>query len=345
MTASTDQPRITVVIPTYNRAEWLGGAIESVLAQSRGDFQLIVSDNASTDATADVVDRYDDPRLSYVRLDRHVDLNTHFNRCFSRDETDYLFVLPDDDRMEPALLERAVALLDANPRAGIVHSQVTVVDGDGAVIAERHGMTDLASDAIESGADFIARSIDKSYRVHASTALIRTAAMAGYSLDARDYPLTDLGLWLRMALDWDIAFLAQPLAVYRVHATAYSAGAADVTDGGYIQLASRVVKAREVKLRFVAEHESRLSDPADLRQRTQRRFRHELLEHAAHVTTPERSLRETTAALAACIRLDVRVVVEPAAWRLLAGSLLGRRGVALVKRALHRPQRPAEMTA
>lgn len=345
MSEFDQQPRVTVVIPTYNRAEWLTGAIESVLAQSRRDLRLVVSDNASTDATAEVVAGFDDPRLSYVRLERHLELNEHFNRCFGYDATDYLFLLPDDDRMEPDLLERAVAVLDANPRAGIAHGQVTVVDGGGAAIAERHGMTGLDRDAVESGADFVRRSMDMSYRVHASTALIRTAAVSEIRLDERDHPLTDLGLWLRMALDWDMAFLARPLATYRVHANAYSAGAADVTEGGYVQGVGRVVTARDVKFRFIDEHRARIADPSDLGRRARRRFRCELLEQAAHATTPERRLRATAMALATASRLDARVAIEPATWRLLAGSVLGRRGVAFLKRLLRRAHAPTEMTA
>jgi hypothetical protein len=130
-----------------------------------------------------------------------------------------------------------------------------------------------------------------------------------------------------------------------VHAGAYSAGAAEVTEGGYIQGVGRVVKAQEVKLRFLAEHRDRLAQPADLRSRARRRFRHELLEQAGHATTPERRLGATVGALATSGRLDARVAIDPAAWRLLAGSILGRRGVALVKRLLRRPPRPTEMTA
>ena len=60
-------PRTTILIPTYNRARWLPGAIESVLAQTERDFTLVISDNASTDETPEVVARYDDPRITYVR--------------------------------------------------------------------------------------------------------------------------------------------------------------------------------------------------------------------------------------------------------------------------------------
>src|SRR5687767_5658396 len=86
-------PRVTIFIPTYNRAHWLGQSIESALAQTYPDFELIVSDNASTDETRDVVAAFDDPRLTYVRLDEHIGLNDHFNRCYGLATTEYMFLI------------------------------------------------------------------------------------------------------------------------------------------------------------------------------------------------------------------------------------------------------------
>jgi glycosyltransferase involved in cell wall biosynthesis len=323
---------VTVFIPTYNRAQWLGGALESVLAQSHRDFHVVVSDNASTDATRETVARFEDARVSYLPLEQHVGLNEHFNLCFDRTDTEYLFVLPDDDRMEPDLLERTIAVLDENPRIGMVHGQTNVVDSEGRLIAGGHGMTGHDGDTVERGADFIRATMDMSYRVHASTALIRTAALAGVRLDERDYPVTDLGHWMRVALDWDLQFLARPLARYRIHDGAYSAGAAQVTEGGYIQGTERIEKFLEVKLRFIAEHAERLNGVRGLRGRARRAFRRELIEHAAHATFPERRLGATLRALRGCARLDAAIVLEPGAWRLLAGSVLGRRGIAMLRR-------------
>jgi Glycosyl transferase family 2 len=337
--------RVTVFVPTYNRAGWLGGAIESVLGQTYENFRLIVSDNGSTDGTAEAAAAFADPRLSYVRLDPQLELNDHFNLCFDRAETEYLFVLPDDDRMEPELLERTVAVLDEHPRVGMVHGQANVVDSNGALIAGGHGMTGLPGDTIESGAEFIRATMEMSFRVHASTALMRTGAMAGVRLDRRDYPVTDLALWLRLALDWDIAYLARPLATYRVHAGAYSAGAAEVTEGGYSETSGRVVKSLEAKLRFIAEHADRLERVPDLRGRARRGARQELVAAAARTTLPERRLTTTARALSDCARRDPRVALMPAAWRLLAGGVLGRRGVAFVKRLLGRPEMTLEVSA
>lgn len=337
--------RVTVLVPTYNRAHWLGGAIESILAQTYRDFHLVVSDNASTDGTREVVARFADPRLSYVRREVNCGLNEHYNSWFERVGTEFLFIVPDDDRLAPDAVEVTVAALDANPSAGLVHGQVDVVDERGAVIAAAHDMTGLAGDALETGEAFIRRSMDGSYRVHASTVNLRTAAVRTCLLDERDYPVTDLGHWLRVALDWDVAFLARPLARYRIHEGAYSAGAATVTDGGYIQGTERIEKFLEVKLRFLEENGDRLYGVPALRSAARRAFRRELLEHAAHATFPERRPAATLRALRACARLDGAVYFEPAARRLLAGSLIGPRAVEALKRLRKAPRTSLEVTA
>jgi glycosyltransferase involved in cell wall biosynthesis len=324
------QARVTVLIPTYNRAEWLGGAIESALAQTWTDFRIVVSDNASTDATADVVAAFDDPRITYRRLERNIDLNAHYNFCYAGCDTEYVCALPDDDRFAPDFLERTVPVLDASPNVGVVHGQVTVIDREGAVIAPAHDMTGLPGDAIESGHDFIRASFDGSYRVHATTTLIRTEALRGVPLDHRDYPITDFGHWMRVALRWDMAFVAHPLASYRVHETSYTAGAADVTTGGYRQGADRVAKFHEIKLRLLEEHGGELGDVAELRRRAFRAFRRDLIVNAALVT-PERRLGETVAVLRERIALEPRIALMPAAWRLLATGIIGPRGVAALK--------------
>jgi glycosyltransferase involved in cell wall biosynthesis len=323
--------RVTIVIPTYNRASLLGGAIESVLAQTREDFELIVSDNASTDGTRETVRRFDDPRLTYVLQESNLDLNAHFNLWIERATSEYLLLLPDDDRLAPGALEATVAALDASPEAALAHGAVDIVDAEGNVIAAHHCMTGLREDTVEPGARFIRESMSAGYRVHASTALIRTAALAHHRLEQTDFPLTDFGLWLRMAADWDIAYVDRTLARYMVHGDSYSSGAAALTDGGYIQTSDRVVRAYEVKVRFVRDHAASLSDPDELLARARRALRRELVEQAAHATLPERRVVPTARALSACTRITPSVLLEPAAYKLAIGSLLGPRVVSALK--------------
>ena len=110
--------RVTVFIPTYNRAGLLPHAIAGVLAQTYDDFRLIVSDNASTDETPNVVASFDDPRLEYVRQPENLGLLGNHNWFLERVESDYALILPDDDLVYPDMLERTVAELASRPEAG-----------------------------------------------------------------------------------------------------------------------------------------------------------------------------------------------------------------------------------
>jgi glycosyltransferase involved in cell wall biosynthesis len=325
------EPRVTVFVPTYNRARWLGESIESVLAQTYRDFRLVVSDNASTDATAEVVRQFDDPRISYVRLDEHLDLNAHFNRCYELAGGDYVFLIPDDDRMTPDALERTVRCLDAHPTVGLVHGRAKLVGEEGETIAAAHDMTGLPGTQVESGDDFIRRSVEAGYRVHASTALIRTSALASVRLRDEDFPVTDVGLWMRMALTWDIAFLAETLAVVRIHGGAYTADGRGVTAGGYVQRVGVVEKLREVKLRFLDEEGSRFPDADDLRRTARAAMRRDLLDLAGHQTIPERRLVPTARTVARLSKYDRTLLREVRTWRLLGASVLGRRVAGLIK--------------
>jgi glycosyltransferase involved in cell wall biosynthesis len=325
-------PRVTVFVPTYNRARWLPEAISSALRQTYESFVVVVSDNCSTDETADVVARFDDPRVTYVRQDEHVGLNEHFNRCYALAQTEYMFLIPDDDVMQPDALARTVAVLDAHPNVGLVHGCATLVDERDATIAAAHHMTGLEHDEIERSHTFIRRALEAGYRVHASTALLRTEALSDVSLRDDEFPVTDVGLWLRLALRWDVAFLRRTLALVRVHTGAYTADGRGVTTGGYVQQLDVIEKLLEVKLGFVDEFADRLREPDELRAAARRAHRRDLLDLAGHMTIPERRLLATTRTLGGLARRDPAILADARSWRLLGAAVLGRRTVERIKR-------------
>jgi glycosyltransferase involved in cell wall biosynthesis len=322
-------PRVTAVIPTYNRSSFLREAIQSVIAQTFTEFVLVVSDNCSTDDTAAVVTSFHDERLRYLQQPVHLDLNEHFSRCLHLADTDYLFLLPDDDLMHPNLLARSVEALDRHPEAGMVHASARVVDADGAVIAAAHNMTrTLWEDTLEPGEAYVREAMKGGYRVNGSTVLFRTEAIRsrGLRYEQGDYPATDFALVLRLALDWDIAFIAEPLADYRVHGTTYTSQAgADANQGGYVQGLEMILKIRDVKLRFLAEHGARFPDAGDLRRQARQAMRSELIERAGRLTLPRRRPGDTIRRLAEAAGVDRGVAIDPAAWRLLAGAFAGAR--------------------
>ncbi len=95
---------ISLCIPTFNRAQFLAEAIDSVLSQSFGDFELLVVDNASTDDTASVVRRYTDPRVRFVRNERNLGMIGNFNRCLELAQSEIVWIFADDDLLEPDAL-------------------------------------------------------------------------------------------------------------------------------------------------------------------------------------------------------------------------------------------------
>jgi Glycosyl transferase family 2 len=319
-------PRVTVCMPTRNRAGWLAQSMRSVLEQSYEDLVLLVGDNASEDETPEVVRGFDDPRVRYLRRERDLGLIGNHNDLLRRVETDYVLILPDDDVAYPDLLRTTVAVLDENPRAGMVHAGLDMIGPDGEVTAGDVNWTlGLDEDRLESGAEFLSQSMRYSCRVCASSALMRTSALPDGFFRETDFPPVDLGLWLRMALSWDMAFVNRTLCGYRIHAARHSAAFGEPIGPGYVQDRQLLRRLREVKLRFVDEHEDRLAEPDELRRLAAWSLRRELVVLARLKTLPDRRFGPTVAALREVIAEEPRVLLDRAPWKLLIGSVLGAR--------------------
>jgi glycosyltransferase involved in cell wall biosynthesis len=326
MHAQGSHPRVTVCMPTRNRADWLRRSIASILAQTHTDFTLMVSDNASEDATPEVVKSFGDSRIAYIRLPEDVGLVDNHNQLLARVESDYVLILPDDDIAYPNLLETAVDVLDRHPRAGMVHSNLDMIDARGEILVGDVNWTlGLTRDTVESGTEFIQESMKYSCRVCASSALMRTSALPPGFFDMADFPPVDLGLWLRMALNWDMAFVSRTLCGYRIHDSSHSAAFGDVIGPGYRMDPELLRRLEEVKLRFVNRNADQLAAPRTLRRLAKASLRRELLLAARLRTLPDRRFVPTLSALRQAATEEPRVMFAKPAWKLLAASVLGRR--------------------
>ena len=326
-------PRVTVFIPTYNRARFLRFSIDSVLAQTYGDFRLEISDNASTDETPEIVASYDDPRIVSTRLPENIGMLGNHNQFLERVDTEYALILPDDDAIHPELLERTVRVLDEHPEVGAVHTAFHVIGPENEVLQEDVDWTyGLTEDTVESAAEFIEESMTWSCRICASTTLMRVAALSSGGMSQDDFPAVDFGLWLRMAAaGWSFAFIADTLGEYRIHGGSHSAAFGEPTGAGYVQDTQIVSRLKEVKDGFVDANADRLDNPARLTRLAEASRRRELVVMARNLTLPERRAVPTFRALAGAARSDPGVLLETSAWKLAAASLLGRRMVDRIK--------------
>jgi len=120
--------KLTVGIPTFNRAGLLAETILSVLAQNFTSFRLIVSDNASDDDTPNVVGSFSDERIDYRRSERNVGAIENLNRLIELAETEFLVLLPDDDILYPDHLGATVEPLERFETVGLAHSACHFID-------------------------------------------------------------------------------------------------------------------------------------------------------------------------------------------------------------------------
>lgn len=101
----TNKPFFSVVLPTYNRVSYLPFAVKSALAQTFTDFELIISNNSSTDETEKVVREFDDRRIRYVKTPQNLHMNQHFEFALSQASGEYVTLLGDDDAHSSIYLE------------------------------------------------------------------------------------------------------------------------------------------------------------------------------------------------------------------------------------------------
>lgn len=135
-TTSGILPAVSIGVPVYNGENFLAEAIDSVLAQSFGDFELILCDNASTDGTQAICEAYAarDARIRYYRNPRNMGAAANYNRAFALSRGRYFKWLAHDDRLHPDFLERTVAVMETRPEVVLCGSQVRVIDPGGAPI-------------------------------------------------------------------------------------------------------------------------------------------------------------------------------------------------------------------
>lgn len=128
-------PKVSIGLPVYNGDEFLSKAIESILGQTFTDFELIISDNASTDNTAAICQYYAalDPRVRYYRNATNIGGANNGNRTFALARGGYFRWAAHDDLCAPTLIEKCVAVLDHNPEIVLCYTQTVNIDQTGKV--------------------------------------------------------------------------------------------------------------------------------------------------------------------------------------------------------------------
>ncbi len=127
-------PRLSIGLPVYNGERYLAETLQCFLAQTFGDFEIIVGDNASTDLTADICQSYAarDRRVRYHRNDTNLGAIRNYNKVFELTRSPFFKWIADDDIYDARYLESCFRILDADPAVVLAHSRTRFVDDRGA---------------------------------------------------------------------------------------------------------------------------------------------------------------------------------------------------------------------
>ena len=127
-------PKVTVMLPSYNHEKYVAEAIESCLAQTFGDYELLISDDCSPDKTFEIAKEYMDERIVFHRFEHNVGAAENHRYCYAHAKGEYIALLNSDDVWMPEHLEGKVEYLDAHPECGAVFSWAMAIDEDSQVI-------------------------------------------------------------------------------------------------------------------------------------------------------------------------------------------------------------------
>ncbi|MDZ7339511.1 MAG: glycosyltransferase [candidate division KSB1 bacterium] len=206
---SSASPKVSIIMPAYNAERYVSEAIESILGQTFGDFELIVIDDGSTDNTRQVISQYHDPRIVFCANEVNLGLTESLNRGLRRAKGEYIARQDADDVSKRDRLERQVQFLDANPDIALVGSSWFTIDPAGRGLSVRQVPQDPKS---------IAENLLVSLVITHATVMFRKESVlvvGGYRKEAGS--AEDLDLWLRLAERFKIANLHEPLYSVRVH--------------------------------------------------------------------------------------------------------------------------------
>lgn len=209
--------KVTVAIPTFNRASLLDQTIESVLGQSHINIELIVSDNFSSDNTSDIVASYQDERIVYFRQARNLGMVGNWNFCLEHATGEYFLLLSDDDLLAKSAIENLL-LAFSDESIVLSYSPVTYIDKDTVPIP---GIS-LRAPHLETGEGFITNALRGKRVVFPAAALYRTknARKIGGYPDIGT--ATDFAFHLMMAMLGRVAHNPRPLVRYRMHSLSLS---------------------------------------------------------------------------------------------------------------------------
>jgi len=209
---------VSVCIPTYNGATFVADAIQSILLQSWENFELLVVDDGSNDATVAIARSFSDSRIRISQNEKHLGIPGNWNRCLSLATGELVCLFHQDDVMFPGNLERKVQLLAADATISFVHSAAELLLEDSAPTTITNWIEHADHDFIEEGVAYFRKLFFHGNIICAPAVMARRQwllNLGGFDEELGYAP--DYEMWMKASMEGRVGFLCQPLIWYRWH--------------------------------------------------------------------------------------------------------------------------------
>ena len=244
------RPLVTVTIPMYNNERFIGETVQSVLSQTYTDFELLVYDDNSTDASLDIVQSFSDPRLRVFQNSRNLGPEGNWNKAVGNVRGRYVKLICGDDVLGPECLERQVEIFESRAGAGIslVCSQRTIIDPEGKPLIKkinlieggRHDAVDVTRKLIRMGTNILGEPVCGLYP---AALLSRTS---GYS--ARVPYTIDLEFWMQLLGLGDLYMISEPLCAFRISDESWSSRIGDMRYHQFLEFMEQTASEKKFQV-------------------------------------------------------------------------------------------------
>jgi glycosyltransferase involved in cell wall biosynthesis len=232
-----NEPLVSIGLPVYNGDNYLADALDSILAQTFTDFEVVIADNASTDDTEVICRRYaaSDTRIRYHRQPQNLGAAPNYNSAYHRSRGRYFKWSAHDDLLEPTFLQKCVDVLDNQPETVVAYTMLSTIDEEGRRTGDEVSQPGLAADDV---AERVRSAIYPYKRGGVGNApifgLMRRSALDRTRLNG-SYTGSDRTLLLELAIQGPFELIPERLFLERDHPDRSIRIRRKVTDRGHVR--------------------------------------------------------------------------------------------------------------
>jgi glycosyltransferase involved in cell wall biosynthesis len=211
-------PKVSIGIPSYNHEEYISETIESILNQAFQDFEIIITDDGSSDKTLQIIKTFSDPRIKLFSFEENQGACKALNNCIINSKGEYFAYVSSDDVWEHDKLEKQVKYLDENPLTPVVFTKAKIIDENGKEFMEKdHPYFSIFDQKNRSRSKWLNRFFYKGNCICHPSIMIRKGFYDEIGFyNERMANIPDLDMWVRLCLKYNFHILDEKLTKFRV---------------------------------------------------------------------------------------------------------------------------------